>query len=119
MGTYGLNELCEQWSKATYAYGEAACLATIGDHDSAAKLMGKVNGLKQRIAGKSIPVEVGLTFHLFQPVPLIPCVLMITVDRNSPLARRASIWLKRTALSYQHSSLLTFSLPLRMRPAGS
>lgn len=45
------------WSKATYAYGEAACLATLGDHSSAAKLMEKVSGLKQRIAGKSIPIE--------------------------------------------------------------
>ncbi|KAG8215539.1 hypothetical protein J3R82DRAFT_9198 [Butyriboletus roseoflavus] len=45
------------WSKATYAYGEAACLATVGDHDGAAKLMDKVSALRQRIAGKSIPLE--------------------------------------------------------------
>ncbi|KAF9219377.1 hypothetical protein BS17DRAFT_424722 [Gyrodon lividus] len=45
------------WSKATYAYGEAACLATLGDHVGAAKLMEKVSGLRQRIAGKSIPIE--------------------------------------------------------------
>ncbi|KIJ64163.1 hypothetical protein HYDPIDRAFT_112092 [Hydnomerulius pinastri MD-312] len=45
------------WSKATYAYGEAACLATLGEHAAAAKLMEKVSGLRQRIAGKSIPVE--------------------------------------------------------------
>ncbi|KAG9310772.1 hypothetical protein JVU11DRAFT_8621 [Chiua virens] len=45
------------WSKATYAYGEAACLATIGDHGGAAKLMSSVSGLRQRIAGKSIPLE--------------------------------------------------------------
>ncbi|KAN0080427.1 Protein of unknown function (DUF3808) domain containing protein [Tylopilus felleus] len=45
------------WSKATYAYGEAACLATAGDHGGAAKLMEKVSGLRQRIAGKSIPLE--------------------------------------------------------------
>ncbi|KAH0834300.1 hypothetical protein J3R83DRAFT_11675 [Lanmaoa asiatica] len=41
----------------TYAYGEAACLATIGNHDGAAKLMQTVSGLRQRIAGKSIPLE--------------------------------------------------------------
>ncbi|KAF8415812.1 hypothetical protein L210DRAFT_3584530 [Boletus edulis BED1] len=45
------------WSKAIYAYGEAACLATVGDHAGAAKLMEKVSGLRQRIAGKSIPLE--------------------------------------------------------------
>ncbi|KAF9236545.1 hypothetical protein BU15DRAFT_49888 [Melanogaster broomeanus] len=45
------------WSKATYAYGEATCLATLGDHAGAARLMEKVSGLRQRIAGKSIPLE--------------------------------------------------------------
>ncbi|KAF8837528.1 hypothetical protein BDN67DRAFT_1013812 [Paxillus ammoniavirescens] len=53
------SRLCAEatWSKATYTYGEAACLAALGDHASAAKLMEKVSGLRQRIAGKSIPVE--------------------------------------------------------------
>lgn len=45
------------WSKATYTYGEAACLASLGEHDAAADLMAKVTGLRQRIAGKSIPIE--------------------------------------------------------------
>ncbi|KAI6104952.1 hypothetical protein EDD16DRAFT_242267 [Pisolithus croceorrhizus] len=45
------------WSKATYTYGEAACLASLGEHAAAADLMAKVTGLRQRIAGKSIPVE--------------------------------------------------------------
>ncbi|KAI6143386.1 hypothetical protein BKA82DRAFT_4185656 [Pisolithus tinctorius] len=45
------------WSKATYTYGEAACLASLGEHDAAADLMEKVTGLRQRIAGKSIPIE--------------------------------------------------------------
>ncbi|KAI6030082.1 hypothetical protein EDC04DRAFT_107009 [Pisolithus marmoratus] len=45
------------WSKATYAYGEAACLASLGEHAAAADLMAKVTGLRQRIAGKSIPIE--------------------------------------------------------------
>lgn len=45
------------WSKATYTYGEAACLATLGEHAEAKKLMECVQGLRQKIAGKSIPVE--------------------------------------------------------------
>ncbi|KAH7882592.1 hypothetical protein F5I97DRAFT_1906457 [Phlebopus sp. FC_14] len=45
------------WSKATYAYGEAACLTTLGNHAGAAMLMEKVSSLRQRIAGKSIPLE--------------------------------------------------------------
>ena len=57
--TYALSGSYGQWSKATYTYGEAACLATVGDHGGAAKLMEKVSGLRQRIAGKSIPLEVG------------------------------------------------------------
>ncbi|KAG1773235.1 hypothetical protein EV702DRAFT_976206 [Suillus placidus] len=43
------------WSKATYTYGEAACLATLGEHAEAKKLMERVQGLRQKIAGKSIP----------------------------------------------------------------
>lgn len=45
------------WSKATYTYSEAACLATLGEHAEARKLMERVQGLRQKIAGKSIPVE--------------------------------------------------------------
>ncbi|KAH7911470.1 hypothetical protein BJ138DRAFT_1172533 [Hygrophoropsis aurantiaca] len=45
------------WSKACYTYGMAACLATMGDQKEASKLMSKVPGLRQRIAGKSIPLE--------------------------------------------------------------
>ncbi|KAG1827902.1 hypothetical protein EV424DRAFT_1318995 [Suillus variegatus] len=45
------------WSKATYTYGEAACLATLGKHAEAKKLMERVQGLRQKIAGKSIPIE--------------------------------------------------------------
>ncbi|KAL4062826.1 hypothetical protein V8B97DRAFT_1877313 [Scleroderma yunnanense] len=45
------------WSKATFAYAQAACLAELGEHAAAAKLMEKVSGLRQRIAGKSIPLE--------------------------------------------------------------
>ncbi|KAI6022958.1 outer membrane protein Iml2/Tetratricopeptide repeat protein 39 [Pisolithus microcarpus] len=45
------------WSKATYTYGEAACLASLGEHAAAADLMARVGDLRQRIAGKSIPLE--------------------------------------------------------------
>ncbi|KAL4246932.1 Inclusion body clearance protein IML2 [Abortiporus biennis] len=48
------------WSKATYTYGEAACLLQLGGDkniEEAARLMSKVPGLRQRIAGKSIPLE--------------------------------------------------------------
>ncbi|KAG1736065.1 hypothetical protein EDD22DRAFT_1010255, partial [Suillus occidentalis] len=44
-------------SKAKYTYGEAACLATLGEHAEAKKLMERVQELRQKIAGKSIPVE--------------------------------------------------------------
>ncbi|TFK32751.1 hypothetical protein BDQ12DRAFT_692043, partial [Crucibulum laeve] len=48
------------WSKAIYSYGMAVCILEIGDEkqkDEAAKLMAKVPGLRQKIAGKSIPLE--------------------------------------------------------------
>ena len=50
-----------QWSKACYSYGMAVCLLQLGTKDDikeASKLMAKVPGLRQKIAGKSIPVEV-------------------------------------------------------------
>ncbi|KAI0920179.1 hypothetical protein AcW1_001987 [Taiwanofungus camphoratus] len=48
------------WSKATYTYGVAVCLLQLGGdkrHEEAKKLMAKVPNLRQRIAGKSIPLE--------------------------------------------------------------
>ncbi|KAF7982688.1 hypothetical protein HWV62_27180 [Athelia sp. TMB] len=48
------------WSKACYSYGMAVCLLEIGGADNdkeAAKLMEKVPSLRQKIAGKSIPLE--------------------------------------------------------------
>ncbi|KAI0640867.1 hypothetical protein C8Q79DRAFT_993037 [Trametes meyenii] len=48
------------WSKATYTYGVAVCLLHLADEKHTveiAALMGKVPELRQRIAGKSIPIE--------------------------------------------------------------
>ncbi|KAI0742250.1 hypothetical protein C8Q80DRAFT_1186927 [Daedaleopsis nitida] len=48
------------WSKATYTYGVAVCLLQLGGEKHAeevAELMEKVPALRQRIAGKSIPLE--------------------------------------------------------------
>ncbi|KAH8093114.1 hypothetical protein BXZ70DRAFT_897849 [Cristinia sonorae] len=48
------------WSKATYTYGMAVCLLELGGDkrkEEAAALMGLVAGRRQRIAGKSIPLE--------------------------------------------------------------
>ncbi|EIN05662.1 hypothetical protein PUNSTDRAFT_74230 [Punctularia strigosozonata HHB-11173 SS5] len=48
------------WSKACYTYGAAVCLLQLGGDDNreeAAKLMDKVPKLRQRLAGKSIPLE--------------------------------------------------------------
>ncbi|EPS94824.1 hypothetical protein FOMPIDRAFT_1152789 [Fomitopsis schrenkii] len=48
------------WSKATYTYGVAVCLLELGDEkqrEEAAKLMEQISSLRQRIAGKSIPLE--------------------------------------------------------------
>ncbi|KAF7799194.1 hypothetical protein EIP86_010425 [Pleurotus ostreatoroseus] len=48
------------WSKATYTYGTAVCLLEVGgekEREEAGKLLQQVEGLRQRIAGKSIPLE--------------------------------------------------------------
>jgi tetratricopeptide (TPR) repeat protein len=48
------------WSKAIYSYGTAVCLLEIGGADNlkeATRLMEAVPSLRQRIAGKSIPLE--------------------------------------------------------------
>ena len=49
------------WSKAVYTYGTAACLLQIGGEENveeAKKYLEKVPKVLQRIAGKSIPMEV-------------------------------------------------------------
>ncbi|EGO03118.1 hypothetical protein SERLA73DRAFT_176637 [Serpula lacrymans var. lacrymans S7.3] len=45
------------WSKACYTYGMAACLVALGEQQEATKHMCRVPGLRQKIAGKSIPLE--------------------------------------------------------------
>ncbi|EPQ57674.1 hypothetical protein GLOTRDRAFT_74595 [Gloeophyllum trabeum ATCC 11539] len=48
------------WSKACYTYGVAVCLLQLGGEENkkeAASLLDKVPSLRQRIAGKSIPLE--------------------------------------------------------------
>jgi tetratricopeptide (TPR) repeat protein len=49
------------WSKSIYTYGMAVCLLDSGDEGDrkeAIEAMQKVQGLRQKIAGKSIPLEV-------------------------------------------------------------
>src|SRR6266702_4069493 len=49
-----------QWSKAVYAYGVAALLVQLGGEENQSeglRLMTQVPKLRQRIAGKSIPLE--------------------------------------------------------------
>jgi hypothetical protein len=64
-----------QWSKSIYSYGMAVCLleSTAGTEadrkarvEEARKLMERVPGLRQKIAGKSIPLEVSCAYVLFQ-----------------------------------------------------
>ncbi|KAI0071516.1 hypothetical protein K474DRAFT_1630434 [Panus rudis PR-1116 ss-1] len=48
------------WSRAVYTYGVAACLLQLGGEEERKEAKGYVNkvpGLRQRIAGKSIPLE--------------------------------------------------------------
>ena len=56
---FSLND--SQWSKAAYAYGTAVCLLEVGgekNKEEARKLLRQIPDLRQRIAGKSIPLEV-------------------------------------------------------------
>ena len=53
------------WSKSIYTYGMAVCTLEIGDEkerEEAIKAMERVQGLRQKIAGKSIPLEVCVCF---------------------------------------------------------
>jgi len=50
------------WSKSIYTYGMAVCMLESGDEKEAVKAMERVQGLRQKIAGKSIPLEVSVCF---------------------------------------------------------
>ena len=66
----GLIGHVEQWSKSTYTYGAAVCLLQIDEEkhaQDAAALMTKVPTLRQRIAGKSIPLEVSSPCRTARP----------------------------------------------------
>ncbi|KAJ8509486.1 hypothetical protein ONZ45_g8372 [Pleurotus djamor] len=61
------------WSKSIYSYGTAVCLLQLaiqdGDEEKkkeAVKLMAQVPELRQRIAGKSIPLEVRIFFYFWK-----------------------------------------------------
>ena len=53
------------WSKAIYSYGAAVCLLETGKAKEGAELMEKVPNLRQKIAGKSIPLEVRPSHPIF------------------------------------------------------
>ena len=58
------------WSKACYTYGIAMCLVEMGGKENvqeAAGFLDKVPSVLQRIAGKSIPVEVSVASRLSSP----------------------------------------------------
>lgn len=58
------------WSKAIYTYGIAVCLLQLGGDErkkEAAELLEKIPSLQQRIAGKSIPMEVHLMSSKITP----------------------------------------------------
>ncbi|KAI9034462.1 hypothetical protein DFJ74DRAFT_21157 [Hyaloraphidium curvatum] len=46
-----------KWSPAVYLYGVGVCLYALGKTDEAAERFAKVNAARQKIAGKSIPLE--------------------------------------------------------------
>jgi hypothetical protein len=73
-----------QWSRAIYAFGMAICtLHLYGEEkqQEIAKLFAEVPKLRQRIAGKSIPLEVGSLLRL---------VILLLNLRTSEIRRKAS-----------------------------
>jgi hypothetical protein len=76
-----LMHCCFKWSKTTYSYGMAVCLLESLEHEDLSaeekrkrkaeieSIMTKVPSLRQKIAGKSIPLEVCLP-------PRIPLIIL-------------------------------------------
>lgn len=76
-----------QWSKATYAYGTALCLLETGgekEREEAKQLMNEVPELRQRIAGKSIPLEVRTPF--FFPCSALTCFVEICCTQSAQVS---------------------------------
>jgi hypothetical protein len=76
-----------EWSKSIYSYGMAVCLLEIGGEDvemrkEAAHLMGQVPSLRQKIAGKSIPLEVCHASYHFPSFTHVDPFLSGRVYRN-------------------------------------
>lgn len=82
--------------QAIYAYGKAACLLQTGnltdtEQEEADKLMKEVPQLLQRIAGKSIPLEVSEMKSGYQfNVDVIACVRNMSQERPSVTSRGRS-----------------------------
>ena len=63
------------WSRAVYTYAAAACLVQLAEDGKANmveadKLMKSIPKLTKKIAGKSLPIEVGLLLFLCTLLPL-------------------------------------------------
>ena len=89
------------WSKAIYSYGVAACLLQLGGAErakEAAELLEKVPGLMQKIAGKSIPMEVSNLFvhiceHSHQNLHLLfELVRNSSLEKLGNLSNRTGVW---------------------------
>jgi len=84
-----------EWSKSIYSYGMAVCLLEIGGEDvemrkEAAHLMGQVPSLRQKIAGKSIPLEVcHASYHLRMLILSFLAVFTEICSSQSPQVPKA------------------------------
>ena len=101
-----------QWSKSVYAYYTAVCLLEIGgkeERKEGIKLMKEVPKLRQKIAGKSIPLEVC-------PGPL-PTKIYATYNPQKFVARKARKFLQQgDRLALPLMELSYFSLSIARAP---
>ena len=91
LANWRLLEAEATWSKACYTYGAAACLLQLGGDErtrEADALLQKIPKLVHKIAGKSIPIEVRVSFFFFFFF-CCPCL---------PLAKRLSIVLNQSSI---------------------